>query len=166
MAPRFPCGDVALLKNRDELLFDVGVQAFAIDRAIEDARGRELVAAQGAEEGKRAPVAIRYEAPQAGALRSPSAHRSHADFDPGFIDEDQAARIEARPAMIASAAVGGRRRSGLAQGRTAFLNRSPSRRRNSQTVLYEPQTPRTASSSFRAWRVKCGAWLSRFTINA
>jgi hypothetical protein len=77
------------------LLFDIGAEAFAIDRAIEDARGRELVAAQGAEEGKRTPVAMRREAPQAGALRSPSAQRSHAGFDPGFIDEDQAVGIEA-----------------------------------------------------------------------
>ena len=77
------------------MLFDVGAEAFAIDWAIEDARGRELVAAQGAEEGQRTPVAMRREAPQAGSLRSPSAQRSRAGFDPGFIDEDKAAEIEA-----------------------------------------------------------------------
>ena len=34
----------------NELLFDIGAEAFAVDWAVEDARRRELVAAQGAEE--------------------------------------------------------------------------------------------------------------------
>jgi hypothetical protein len=49
--------------------------------------------------------------------------------------------------MIASALAGGRRRRGLLRANSVFLNRSPSRRRNSQTAL--TLTPRAASSSFR-----------------
>jgi hypothetical protein len=87
--------DVALIQDRNELLFDIGAEAFAIDWAIEDARGRELVAAQGPKESKCTPVAMWREAPQARALWSPSAQRSHAGFDPGFIDKYEAAWIEA-----------------------------------------------------------------------
>jgi hypothetical protein len=39
------------LKDRQELLLDVGAEAFAIDRAVEHARGREPIAAQCAKEG-------------------------------------------------------------------------------------------------------------------
>jgi hypothetical protein len=38
---------VAALRNRH----DIGAEAFAVDRAVEDARRRELVATQGAQEG-------------------------------------------------------------------------------------------------------------------
>jgi hypothetical protein len=49
-----------------------------------------------------------------------------------------------------SAGVYVRRRSEPARGRAAFfLNRSPSRRRNSQTALWDTLTPRAASSSLR-----------------
>ena len=87
--------DVAGLQDWNELLLDIGAEAFAVDRAVEDARCRELVAAQRAEEGQRAPVAVRREAAQPLALRPPSAQRSHVGLDPGLVDEDQALRIEA-----------------------------------------------------------------------
>ena len=86
--------DVAGFEDRNELLFDIGAEAFAVDRAVEDARGREPVAAQGAEEGQRPPVAVRREAPQAITLRPPSAQRGHVGLDPGLVDEDQTPRIE------------------------------------------------------------------------
>jgi len=43
--------DVAGSEHWDELLFDIGTEALAIDWAIEDAWGCEAVAAQGTEEG-------------------------------------------------------------------------------------------------------------------
>jgi len=86
--------DVAGLEDRNELLRDIGAEAFAVDRAIEDTRGSELIAAQGAEEGHGAPVPMRGEASQPGALRSPSAQWGHGGLDPGLVDEDQASGIE------------------------------------------------------------------------
>ena len=56
-------GDVAGLKHWDELLFDISAEAFAVDRAVEDAKSRELVAAQGAEEGQCLPVIMGRKAP-------------------------------------------------------------------------------------------------------
>ena len=54
--------DVAGFEEWNELLFDIGAEAFAVDWAVEDARRRELVAAQGAEESQRPPVAAWHEA--------------------------------------------------------------------------------------------------------
>ena len=54
--------DVAGFEHRHELLLDIGPEAFAVDRPIEDARRCEPIAAQGAEEGQRPPVAVRREA--------------------------------------------------------------------------------------------------------
>lgn len=86
--------DVAGLQHRDELLLDIGPETLAVDRSVEDTRCHELVAAERAEEGQRAPVAVRGEAAQAFALRSPSAQRGHVGLDPGLVDEDQPPRIE------------------------------------------------------------------------
>ncbi len=37
--------DVARFEHGDELLFDIGAEAFAVDRSVEHARGSELVTA-------------------------------------------------------------------------------------------------------------------------
>ena len=69
-------------------------QALAVDRAVKDAWCCEAVAAQGPEEGQRAPVAVRGEAAQAFALCAPAAQWRHVGLDPGLVDEHQALRIE------------------------------------------------------------------------
>jgi hypothetical protein len=43
--------NVAGLEHWNELLFDIGSEAFAVDRTAENERRRELVATQGAEKG-------------------------------------------------------------------------------------------------------------------
>jgi hypothetical protein len=50
--------DIAGLERWNELLLDIGAEAFAVDRAVEDAWGGEAVAAQRAEEGQGAPAAM------------------------------------------------------------------------------------------------------------
>jgi hypothetical protein len=45
--------------------------AFAVDRAVEDARSQELVAAQGAEEGQCLPMTMRLKAPLSPEVKSP-----------------------------------------------------------------------------------------------
>lgn len=87
--------DIAWLQCRHELLFDIGTEGLAVDRTIEDARGGKLIAAQGAEEGQRAPMAVRSKAAQPLTLRSPAAQRRHIGLDPGFIEEHEPGRIEA-----------------------------------------------------------------------
>src|SRR5690606_9389086 len=88
--------DVARPERWHQQLLDIGSEAHAVDRAFEDAGGDEPVAAQGAEEGQGAPVAVRREATQAFALCSPTAQRRHVGLDPRLVDEHQPARIEMR----------------------------------------------------------------------
>ena len=93
----------------------------AVDRTVEDARSGKPVAAQGAEEGQRAPVAMRGEAAQALASRSPAASRSHVGLDPGLVDEDQPPRVEAglpgSPTLPSAGNVG----AGLLKGEQRFM---------------------------------------------
>jgi hypothetical protein len=86
--------DVAGLQHRYELLLDIGAEASAVDRSVKDTRRGELVAAQRAEEGQRAPMAVRGIAAQSLALRPPSAQRRHVGLDPGLVDEDQPLGVE------------------------------------------------------------------------
>ena len=65
--------DVVGLEGWDQLLADIGEEAFAIDGTVEDAGRSELVAAEGAEEGQGAPAAVRGKAAQSLAPRSPAA---------------------------------------------------------------------------------------------
>ena len=51
--------DVARLEGRHEELFDIGEEAFAIDRAVEQAGRVDAVVAQGGEECRGLPLAMR-----------------------------------------------------------------------------------------------------------
>ena len=86
--------DVARLKLRNENLLNVGPETFAVDGAVEQARCSEAIAAQGAEESQRPPVAVWREAPHPLAFWPPSAQGGHVGLDPGLVDKDQASRIE------------------------------------------------------------------------
>ena len=86
--------DVARLKLRNEDLLNIGAEAFAVDGTIEQARRGEAVAAQGAKEGQRPPVAVWREAPHPLAFWPPSAQWGHVGLDPGLVDKDQASGIE------------------------------------------------------------------------
>lgn len=87
--------DVSLPQSRQEQLFDIGAEALAVDRTVEDAGCGDPVPAQRAEEGQGPPPSLRGEAAQALALRSPAAQGNHVCLDPGLVEEDQALRIEA-----------------------------------------------------------------------
>lgn len=99
--------DVAGCEGGDENLFDIGAETFAVDGTVEDAGRGEPVTAQGANEGERPPAAVRRQAAQAFALRSPAAQRRHIGPDPCLVDEDEPVRIEAAlPGLPALAAAG------------------------------------------------------------
>src|SRR3546814_8343869 len=65
--------DISRLEAGDQLLANLGQEAFAVDRTIEDARRGEPIAAQGAQEGHGAPVAVRGEAAPPLTSRHPAA---------------------------------------------------------------------------------------------
>jgi hypothetical protein len=105
---------------------------------------------------KGTPMPVRDEAAQACPFGAPAPQGGHVGLDPGLIDEDEPARIKSglpgSPTLAPTRDAG----ASLFEGKQCFLNRSPSRRRNSQTALCETLTPRAASSAFRPCNVKCG----------
>ena len=113
--------DVAGFECRHEKLLDIGSEAFAVDRAVEDTRCGEPITAQRAEEGERAPVAVRGKAPEAFAPRPPAPKRRHVGLDPGFVDKDQPLRIETglkgSPALAPPRYIG----AGLLKGEQRFF---------------------------------------------
>ena len=113
--------DVAGLERADELLFDIGAEALAVDRPVEDARGGKSVAAQRAQKGQRAPVAVWGKGAQPLAFRPPAAQRRHVGLDPGFVDENQASRIEAGLPGPPSAATAGDISAGLFKSEQCFF---------------------------------------------
>ena len=86
--------DVAGFEEWNELLFDIGAEAFAVDWAVEDARRGELVAAAGAEESERPLVATRHQAPHAITLGRAFAQRRYVGLDTGIIDEYEKQLVE------------------------------------------------------------------------
>lgn len=75
-------------------MLHISAEAFAVDRAVEDAGCRELVMAEYAEECEGTPVTVRGEAAQACSCGAPAPQRGHVGLDPGLIDEDEPARIK------------------------------------------------------------------------
>ncbi len=65
--------DVSWPQDGKEQLLDIGAEALAVDRTVEDAGRRDPIPAKRAEEGESAPPPLRGEAAQALALRSPAA---------------------------------------------------------------------------------------------
>lgn len=102
--------DIARLEHGHELLLDIGAEALAIDRPVEDARGGQTIASKRTEECQCAPVTMGRKATQALALRSPAIEWGHVGLDPGFIDEDQSLGVEmtlqAVPTLPAAGDVG------------------------------------------------------------
>src|SRR3546814_3686072 len=96
-----------------DLLANIGQEAFAVDRTIEDARRGEPIAAQGAQEGHGAPVTVRGEAAHPLASRPPAAQWGHVGLDPGLVDEHETAGIETTLPGLPAPALAGHVRPGL-----------------------------------------------------
>ena len=99
--------DIAGAERGHQLLADIGEEALAIDRPIEDTGRGEAVAAQGGEERHGAPMTVRCETTQALPLRPPASEWRHVGLDPGFVNEHEAVGVEpALPGLPALAPAG------------------------------------------------------------
>ena len=87
--------DVAWAEAWHQDLLDVGEEAFAVDRAIEDARCCDLADPQGGEEGQGLPVAMGNPRLEPLAAPAPAAQGSHVGLDPCFVDEHQPRGLDA-----------------------------------------------------------------------
>ena len=87
--------DISGPERRHEKLLDIAAEALTVDRSVEDAGRLDPVGAQGRQKGQGAPTAMGRLADQALAARPPTAERRHVGLDPGFVNENQAAGIDA-----------------------------------------------------------------------
>lgn len=87
--------DIAGPQDPNQLLFNISLETFSIDRTIKYGRCGELIAPQGSNEGHRSPMATRSVAAELLALCAPTSQRRHIGFYPGLIKKHQTARIKA-----------------------------------------------------------------------
>jgi hypothetical protein len=85
--------DVSGLERRHEELLDIGFEAFAINRSIEDARRLDPVVPQRRKERECLPMPVRRLSAQALPSRPPAVGADHVGFCPGLIDEDETGGI-------------------------------------------------------------------------
>ena len=111
-------------------LFDIGVEALAVDRSVEQAGRFDAVVAQRGEEGRGLPLALRNLVDEALSLRGPAAQTGHVGLRPGLVDEDQPSGVDepliGSPSFAVATDV---RAILLARDEGLFLNVTPIRRR-------------------------------------
>ena len=92
--------DVARFEDWNENLLDIGQEAFAVNRPVDDTRGIDPVMAQGRQEGQRSPVALRNLGQELASTRRPTAQARHVGLGPGLVDKDKARGI--KPPLVLS----------------------------------------------------------------
>ena len=136
--------DVAGLEGRDEELLDVGEEAFAVDGTVVKTGRFDPVAAQGGEEGRGLPVAVRNLVDEPLAARRPAVETGHVGLGPGLVDEDEARGIDTAlvgfPARSMAAYV---RTVLFARNERLFFSVTPIRRRNRLIIEVSALTPRS-----------------------
>ena len=112
--------DIARFRGGHVHLSHVGAEADAVDRAVDDARGDELIAAQRRQEGQGAPTPERREALERPPLDAPTPQRGYVGTDSCFVDEHQPAGIEAMLRRLPALALPGNVRPAPLSGEQRF----------------------------------------------
>ena len=137
--------DVARLERRDEELFDIGVEALAVDGPVEQAGRFDAVVAQGGEESRGLPFALRDLVDEPLAPWRPAAQAGHIGLGPGFIDEDEPPGVDepliGSPSFAVPTYV---RAILLACDEGLFLTVTPIRRKKRLIIEVSALTPRSA----------------------
>jgi hypothetical protein len=89
--------DVAGPERRDKELFDIGEESLAVDGSAEQARRLEAVVAQGGEEGRSFPVAVRNLVDEPLAAGRPTTKARHAGLGPGLVIDTAVISSPPRP---------------------------------------------------------------------
>ena len=125
----------------------LGAKALAVDGAVEQAGRVDAVGAQGGEEGRGLPAAVRDLVDEALALRGPAVEAGHVGFGPSLVDEDETGGIDAAligsPARPMPADV---RPVLFARDERLFLRVTPIRRKNRLIIEVSALTPFSAES--------------------
>lgn len=109
--------DSAWGKRRQQTLFDIGQEAGAVERAIEDTGSGNTVVAQRRHEGQRVPVPVRAGRSQPLASGAAAIAAGHISLGPGLIQEHEPARIKLALPALPPAAVARDVRAVLLGGR-------------------------------------------------
>ena len=88
--------DVARREGWEENLLDVGAEACAVDRSLDDAGRGEPVATQRRQKGEGPPFAERRFGEEAFAPGASAMGARHVGLGPGLVDEDKPPRIDRR----------------------------------------------------------------------
>lgn len=90
--------NIAGSERRQKKLLDIGAEALAVDRSIDDARRVDPVVAQRRQKGQRSPMSVRNLAQEPVTTRCPAAQARHVGLGPGLVDKDQTRWI--KPILI------------------------------------------------------------------
>ena len=86
--------DIARLKDRDDELFDISAKAFPIHRSVQHTGRGDLAEPQCGNEGRRFPMSPRHAANEALAARTAAVAARHVGRRTGFVDKDEAFRLQ------------------------------------------------------------------------
>jgi len=86
--------DIAGLECRHQHLLDIGAEALAIDRPVDDAGRGDAVMPERRKKGHRAPMAVRDLSPEREPTSPPAVGTGHVGLCPRFINEDETGRID------------------------------------------------------------------------
>ncbi len=113
--------DVAGSQVRGEFLSDIGGEELAVEGAVEPPRGEESVESKGGQEGGGFPVSEGRMVMDASVGRAPSVEAGHGRGGEGFVEEDEAARVDAGGEDVPDRAVGDDIGAGLFGGVDRFF---------------------------------------------
>ena len=137
--------DVAWLQRRDKELFDIGVEALAVDGPVEQAGRVDAVVAQGGEESRGLPFALQDLVDEPLSPWRPAAQAGHVGLRPGLVDEHQSPKIDKALIGSPSFAVATYVRTILlACDKGLFLTVTPIRRKKRLIIEVPALTPRSA----------------------
>jgi hypothetical protein len=137
--------DVAQLEGGCEELFDIGVEALAVDGPVEQAWRVNAVVAEGREESRGLPLALRDLVDEALSPWRLAAKPGHIGLRPGFIDEDEPPGVgEALIGSPSFAVAADVRAILLACDKGLFLTVTPIRRKKRLIIDVSALTPRSA----------------------
>jgi hypothetical protein len=143
--------DIAGLQCRHQHLLDIGEEALAIDRPVNDAGRGDAVMPECRKEGHCTPMAVRDLSPKREPTSPPAMGTGHVGLCPRLIDEDETGRIDFKLVPLPPGAAAGDIQADPARSRTRFfLKLVPWRLRNRQSVSDDTTTPRSPSSANNA----------------
>jgi hypothetical protein len=82
------------MEGRHQHLLDIGAEALAVDRPVDDAGRGDAVMPECRKEGHRAPMAVWNLSPERGPTSPPAMGTGHVGLCPRLIDEDETSRID------------------------------------------------------------------------